>query len=125
MSSLDLCCVCSSSMHPTCLCPYYEPKVDDGQDNEVVVATTEELCEAYVLGDRKNLDEDNSIMLSLSVSQHELQVCKLIAVSFPYMMHKELIYIPHLLYVILVHIFDKYLITLLFVRKTYIYDTFD
>ena len=78
MSSLDLCCVCSSSMHPTYLCLYYEPKVDDDQDNEVVVATNEELCEAYVLVDRKNLDEDNSVVLSFSISQHELQVCNLI-----------------------------------------------
>ena len=125
MLSLDLCCVCSSRIRPTCLCPYYKSKVDDYQANKVVVSTNEELCEANVLGDRKNLDEGNSVMLSLSNSQHELQVCTPIAGSFPYMMHKQVVYVSYLLFVILVHIIGKYLIIKLFVKKIYIYDTFD
>ena len=43
MSPLASCCVCLSSMHSTCLCPYYELKVHDDQDNGVVVAINVEL----------------------------------------------------------------------------------
>ena len=94
-ASLDSCCVCSSSKHPTYLYPYYEPKVHDNQDNGVLVAINEELSEAYVLGDMKILDENNPVMLTISISQNELEVCKSIAVSFPYFMHKEDICVSH------------------------------
>ena len=46
----------------------YEPKVHDDQDNGVLVAINEELSEAYVLGDMKILDEDNLVMLTVSIS---------------------------------------------------------
>ena len=109
MSSLDFCRFCSSSMHPTCLCPYYEPKVHDNHDNGVVVATyyepkvhdnhdngvvvaiNEQLGKAYMLRDMKNLNEDNSVMLSVSISKNELAVCKPITISFPYFVCKQVV----------------------------------
>ena len=91
MSSLDFCRFCSSSMHPTCLCPYYEPKVHDNHDNGVVVAINEQLGKAYMLRDMKNLNEDNSVMLSVSISENELAVCKPITISFPYFVCKQVV----------------------------------
>ena len=73
----------------------------------MIVAINQKLGETYVLRDMKKQDEDNSIMLNVSISQNELQVCKSIA---SYIMHKQVIYVSHLLFVILVHIFGKYLI---------------
>ena len=93
ISSLDLCCVCSSSMHPTCLCPYYEPKVHVDLDNEVVVAINKELSEAYILGDKKNLDKDSPVMRSVSISQHKLQGCKPITVKFSLCINKWFIFL--------------------------------
>ena len=79
----------------------------------------------HVLRDMKKLDKDNLAMFSVSISQNEIEVCKSIAASFPYIMHKQGVYVSHILFVILLHIIGKYFIILLFVRKIYIYDTFD
>ena len=40
----------------------------DDLDNGVVIAINKELSEACVLVDKKNLEEDSSVMLSVSIS---------------------------------------------------------
>ena len=59
----------------------------------------------------------------LHLSLNELEMYKSIAVNFPYIMHKQVVYVSYILFVILVHFFGKYLKILLFVRKIYVYDT--